>query len=103
MRTGGLITYRVTSENQPELSRFLKVTTASLGVAEPATAELYPVPAVQAGTSLLIGLPLVLGLDARELAEVVGQELVCRTRQRALVRAGGGDAPGELTSQAVAD
>lgn len=102
MRTGGLITYHVTPENQPELSRFLRVAADSRGVPGPPVVELYPVPAVQAGGSLLIGLPFLLGLDAQELAEVVGQELICRSPQRALASVGAA-APGVLAHQAVAD
>jgi hypothetical protein len=97
MRTGELITYRVTSENQPELSRFLNT------VAEPPElVELSPVPAVQAHDGLVLGLPLVLGLAAPELAEVVGQELSCRRPQRALAAVGGGT-HAALATQAVAD
>jgi len=102
MQAGGLITYRVTPENQPELWRFLGVTAEWLGVPPPDVVELHPVPDVRAGSRLLVGLPFLLGLDAGELAEVVGQELMCRTPHRALASVGGGSSA-EVTHQAVAD
>lgn len=95
MKTGELLSYRATPENQPELWRFVQRTADRLGVAVPTRLELYPVPEVElAGGRLLLGLPLVAGLDADELAEVIGHELVCeRTRQDWVVPRGGSSGP----------
>lgn len=102
MKTSELLGYRATPENQPELWRFVQDTADRFGAAVPSRLELYPVPEVElTGTRLLLGLPVVAGLDADELAEVIGHELACeRTRQDWVV--GRGCHPGAAGPDQVA-
>src|SRR5258708_28989042 len=77
MKTRDVISYRVTPESQPHLWRFIQDTAARLEVPAPGVVELYPIPDAElTGDRLLLGLPYVIGLDAAELADVIGQELI---------------------------
>jgi hypothetical protein len=77
MKTRDVISYRVTPESQPHLWRFIQDTAARLEVPAPGVVELYPIPDTElTGDRLLLGLPYVIGLDAAELADVIGQELI---------------------------
>lgn len=91
MGTTELIRYGITGHNQPELVRFVRDVAEWRGVPVPQHVELSPLPDITASESrLVLGLPSLFRLDAEELAEIVGHELVgAASRARELAPVGG--------------
>jgi hypothetical protein len=89
--TAELIRYGVTGDNQPELLKFVRDVAEWRGVPVPQRVELSPLPDIVASEGrLVLGLPVLYRLDAQELAEAVGHELLgAGTRSRELAPVGG--------------